>query len=1418
MKTNIFPSRIYNMLCRFLFLTTIMFSGVTQTFAETTWTGAINSDWNNAGNWSYGLPYPGQEVAIAASRHNPVIAAGVSVNIKAIAVQESALLTIQETASLTLDGSIGSPNSNYFGTSLVNLGEIVNSGSIIISPNTALGWYGINSQGNFTNQASGLISINRSTDTGLFVSAGNFTNKGNIVIGAQAEVGFHGIWNDGNFINSPGGTISIDRSSLRAIVNNSHTFATAGTITIGTNADVGENGIENRADLTIESCGKILLLRGQFYNETAKTTTNNGLVQITNKLVNKGSFTNNGVLEYFAVSGSVSNNQIIIGNTPAPIFTYPDGFTANIQGIFKDAQGTLSAGTLNSQNIFVHDESLPPGIQTLYAKVSLSSGNCPYIVPFTYNTFRSEAPETLTTWTGAISGNWNDAGNWSNGIPNTYSTTIIASTGVAASIGNGIAALAKSVEVQQGATLNIEADASLTLSYLSAYSTPFTFDYTAALNNLGTINNSGKLVSATSAGMYGVVNQGVFNNKPGAEIKIDDVTDTGLYNATGTFTNQASIIIGADASVGYHGIWNDAIFNNNEGSIQIDRSSLSALTNNADATKSIAATFNNLAAITLGAHVSPGNAGIENQSEFNNKTQGMIAIDQSTLYGLYHAAGVFTNDGSILLGSNASIGSSGMTSSANFINRGEILINRVSNFGFAQRSGNFDNYGTIRIGNIGSAGVNGLICDRTSNAVPIPSFFNYTGGAIYIDRTTESAMVAQNFTNTGDIVVGSIESPGLNGIITAWFDNKTGGHIQIDRANEIGIRSAGTFNNSARITIGGQAALGKDGITLLGTFNNLAGGDIHINRTAYIGLNVQSGTFNNTADLTIGDKSATGNWGIVAQGKLNNDGNINIDRAGQYAIYVFNGGFVSNSASIVIGANTSSGTHGIYNWSKFANNAGGDIRINRSTNIGLINFEADFTNDGSISIGDAYDVGVYGLVNRGTFKNNAGSQIHIDRSSDTGLYNYSIGSFENAGALTIGASAAVGVHGIFNETIFKNNEGGQIKIDRTALAALRNFNGTFSNFASIILGDQASLGTYGIRNQATFDNNSAGQIMVNNAAQGIFAEEKTFTNHGTVTIGQTTAIADLITQQGTGIFSNSDGGILKGTGAVAGNALQHAGGTLSPGYSPGIITFTGDQDFTSSIMDFEISGPGTPGVNFDQIIVNGTATLGGTLNLSSAYVPDKNDEIILLSATSISGTFGMVSGQSEKWQIIYTENTVKLRYFDPLPVTLINFTTRAFRRTVRLDWQTTSETNNSGFYIERSINARQWEEIGFLKGNGTAMGIRSYMFDDNSPKGGINYYRLRQVDLDGTMEYSHISACKVSKTSDELVIWADASRTAHIITDSPIQRVTVMSLSGQVIARSSESTTLDLSGGPSGIVLIQVWTEGEVITRKVILQ
>jgi len=107
----------------------------------------------------------------------------------------------------------------------------------------------------------------------------------------------------------------------------------------------------------------------------------------------------------------------------------------------------------------------------------------------------------------------------------------------------------------------------------------------------------------------------------------------------------------------------------------------------------------------------------------------------------------------------------------------------------------------------------------------------------------------------------------------------------------------------------------------------------------------------------------------------------------------------------------------------------------------------------------------------------------------------------------------------------------------------------------------------------------------------------------------------------------------------------------------------------------------------------------------------------------------------------------------PLPVELASFTAKVIGGKVNLNWSTSTEVNNYGFEIERSLSSHssslnghllpaEWEKIGFVAGSGNSNSLKEYSFADDFSNSAIQpfnhsiRYRLKQIDNDGTFVYS----------------------------------------------------------------------------------
>ncbi|MCJ8163859.1 T9SS type A sorting domain-containing protein [Pontibacter sp. E15-1] len=142
-----------------------------------------------------------------------------------------------------------------------------------------------------------------------------------------------------------------------------------------------------------------------------------------------------------------------------------------------------------------------------------------------------------------------------------------------------------------------------------------------------------------------------------------------------------------------------------------------------------------------------------------------------------------------------------------------------------------------------------------------------------------------------------------------------------------------------------------------------------------------------------------------------------------------------------------------------------------------------------------------------------------------------------------------------------------------------------------------------------------------------------------------------------------------------------------------------------------------------------------------------------------------------------------------LPVELAFFKAYAQNGNAKLGWSTASEENNEKFVVERSQDGKAFRQIGQVKGNGTSSSQINYSFTDTNPAAGVNYYRLQQVDFDGTATFSNVVAVEFGKRNDVAVALAtvyptvaSAEVTVSLNTDDRTS-IIVMDATGKTVAQ-----------------------------------
>jgi len=182
-----------------------------------------------------------------------------------------------------------------------------------------------------------------------------------------------------------------------------------------------------------------------------------------------------------------------------------------------------------------------------------------------------------------------------------------------------------------------------------------------------------------------------------------------------------------------------------------------------------------------------------------------------------------------------------------------------------------------------------------------------------------------------------------------------------------------------------------------------------------------------------------------------------------------------------------------------------------------------------------------------------------------------------------------------------------------------------------------------------------------------------------------------------------------------------------------------------------------------------------------------------------------------------------------LPVELLSFTGEATSAGNLLKWETASEQNNDRFELERSSSAgSDFEKIATISGAGNSSSRLTYQSLDERPSVGTNFYRLKQIDTNGSVEYSNIISIDYKSSGvvvlypnpvkDELFISFDSKRTGEV-------NVEIYSTSGQLlrswqqsVAQGRERLNFDAEGLLPGVYVIQLTNGKEVVSKRFIKQ
>ncbi len=662
--------------------------------------------------------------------------------------------------------------------------------------------------------------------------------------------------------------------------------------------------------------------------------------------------------------------------------------------------------------------------------------------------------------------------------------------------------------------------------------------------------------------------------------------------------------------------------------------------------------------------------------------------------------------------------------------------------------GTLSNSGTITVSNSAAASLNNFSGTNV---------FNNNAGGIF----TKSS-------GGGTLDAGiPVNNAGTFNVNNASYTQNTN---TFTNAGVINIGAGATFNNSASLIFnGGTSLTGSGTLTLAGTTHTI---NLALSVPSGITTNLSAGTLLGTGSLTA---TGTVNWSgttidlpttiasgatltlngsstldevltiqsggifnwtagtiFFSDGTLSNSGTITVSNSAAAVLNNFSGSNVfNNNASGVFTKSSGGGTldagipvnnAGTFN----VNNASYTQTANTFTNAGVVNIGAGSTLNNSADL----------IFNGGTSVTGSGTltlagtnhTINLALSVPSGITtNLSAGTLLGTGSLT--ANGTVNWSGTTIDIPVTIASGATLVLNNTSIldniltiqsgatfnwtAGTFNFSdGTLNNSGTINVNNAAAVSMDNYFNINNIFNNNASGIFNKTGGAGVLTVAVPFTNAGTI--------------GGTGVIDIT--GTLTNTGIVA------------PGLSPGILTLNSLNPLFigSGSLNIEMQSGAGPGTGHDQLQRAGNLVLGGmTLNATQpGVVPLGNYTIINLTSGTITGAFSTVN-LPPGYIIAYNLTTVVLTK-TTLPVVLVSFTGMKQGNSVMLNWRTASEQISARFEIQRSKDGILFESIGQVKAIGNSNIMKEYSFSDLSPFSRINYYRLKQIDLDGNAHLSPV--------------------------------------------------------------------------------
>jgi hypothetical protein len=208
-------------------------------------------------------------------------------------------------------------------------------------------------------------------------------------------------------------------------------------------------------------------------------------------------------------------------------------------------------------------------------------------------------------------------------------------------------------------------------------------------------------------------------------------------------------------------------------------------------------------------------------------------------------------------------------------------------------------------------------------------------------------------------------------------------------------------------------------------------------------------------------------------------------------------------------------------------------------------------------------------------------------------------------------------------------------------------------------------------------------------------------------------------------------------------------------------------------------------------------------------------------ASTISAGFAITSHNNGLLSTANADSYMELT--TPLPVQLVSFSGRSINdEYIALQWATASEENGDHFEIERSGDGVHFVTVLVRKAVGSSNRFQQYTAEDHAAGQGINYYRLKEVDMDGRFAYSPVVLVRLGKGNVPLLSPNPVGTFFTLVAgEEPIKDISLFDISGRRLlyvlnGAASSSVPVSCSGLMAGVYIVQIRTGSQTYLRKLI--